>query len=134
MNLEVLAVRGPNWQLHRNGASRALSFGFNEQKTSNYRRIDSKKAVDDGKWHLVVATYRRLPSERPVAQAQLFIDGQPVIGVSGPPIEHEKPESIRIGGAARSDRTFNGRIDEISIFKRSLRADEIRRMYDSGKP
>jgi hypothetical protein len=39
-----------------------------------------------------------------------------------------------IGGWNQHPRTFNGRIDEIAVFGRSLKPDEIRRMFEAGSP
>jgi hypothetical protein len=39
-----------------------------------------------------------------------------------------------IGGGNQHPRTFNGRIDEIAVFGRSLKPDEIRRMFEAGSP
>ncbi|RMG40523.1 MAG: hypothetical protein D6725_03270 [Planctomycetota bacterium] len=93
-----------------------------------------------GRWFHLAAVYD--PSERRVRQ---YVDGRPVSDERIPDRFHIT--DLRIGPAEIGNwgqpfrktpwfavRNLNGAIDELLIFDAPLSADEIRRLYEQGKP
>jgi hypothetical protein len=110
--------------------------------------IGSSVALGGDKWLHLAMTYD--PSAHSV---RLYIDGALV----GEQFAHsdilvQTLEPIRIGARLRpsdftaqakkhplfigdpDSSTFGGRIDELSIFRRALSADQVKEMYESGRP
>ncbi len=80
----------------------------------------------DGNWHHVVGTWE--PDN-----LVLYVDGilvNSTITIGG---FATSTNSVRIGGWDGTYRPFNGSIDEVMIFNRSLSEDEIKQLYTSGR-
>lgn len=79
-----------------------------------------------GVWTHIVAT--KTPSE-----LRLFINGQLIRSVTGPGTGASDDMSYRMVlgqlGTLRSERQFHGLIDEVAIYRRALRPEEISRHY-----
>jgi concanavalin A-like lectin/glucanase superfamily protein/FecR-like protein len=112
--------------------------------------IDNSVTLDGARWVNLAMTYD--PSARSV---RLYIDGALVgenIARSGILVQtvepvrigaHLKPINAQAGSKNRSpfmgngkaeSSTFGGRIDELSIFRRAISADQVKEMYESGRP
>jgi len=110
--------------------------------------IGKSLTLDGQRWVHLAMTYE--PSARSV---RLYVDGTLV----GEAIAHsdnlvQTLEPIRIGARLRTisaqdaskihspflgdldSSTFRGRIDELSIFRRAISADQVKEMYEAGRP
>lgn len=132
-----------HWQLSRRGALHFATSpeGARDLKEHN-RRFYSELFWDPGKsgqWvHLATTVTTG------VGGVQHYINGEPG-GFSGGTQMHKAIDHLRIGEADLGNwskpiwpdaaiRTLNGRIDEFAIFKEPLSAEEIRAIYEIGKP
>jgi hypothetical protein len=102
--------------------------------------IHSLGTAYDNTWHHVVYVQKELGG---VTTARLFIDGVIDPGGTGQP-DPRRPLStvitsiggVRRGAAAAPSRqfTFEGLIDDVAIWSRSLSAEEILKLYNEGTP
>lgn len=87
----------------------------------------------DGQWHGVVATYDPVN-----LKLTLYVDGVVAGTLKAPEKLVPTSSEIRIGArevpAGEAPANLEGSVDEIAIFGRVLTADEVRSMYDAGKP
>ena len=86
-----------------------------------------KQRIDDGRWHQVTGVFEGLESRR----MRLFVDGAEEVTAT-PPSFHQSPEkSVQwtIGSGSSVGNTFRGAIDDVRVYERTLRADEIRSLY-----
>jgi hypothetical protein len=67
-------------------------------------------------------------------RVQFYVNGRRLNGVDYATSAPLSISHARIGGWDGGDRNFHGKIDELAVFGRPLADDEIRRMYDEGKP
>lgn len=93
--------------------------------------------IADGKWHHVVGVVKRLPQQPPV----VFVDGQ-LAGRAqkNAPLsnlDHETPMWIarhhRNRLIQRDTPYFPGDFDELTVYRRALRPEEIQGLYRAGK-
>ncbi len=121
-------------------AGRALPTG--EQIQAENRRFWSDNfwdASQSGNWFFFATTADR--AKQPGVTH--YINGQPV-GFSGGSNMDQPLPKLRIGSAdlgnwtdpiwAKAIRSLNGRIDEFAIYSEALTAEEIRIIYEQGKP
>lgn len=123
----------PHWQLSDKGE---IILGIKEGGGKNYFSPVVLKPTDLGRWIFLVTVYDHQKKE-----VIHYLDGLPVSHhrlenpiplVIGPaeignwrPQEHTGEHSIR---------SLNGRLDEFALFGRALSADDILKLYQSGKP
>ena len=91
------------------------------------RRIVSSRSLtsdDVGKWFYIAATYNG-------SSLSLYINGQLDSSVSATGNINSTSENLHIGNATYLD-TFNGTIDEIRIWNRSLTQEQIKASYNSS--
>jgi hypothetical protein len=90
--------------------------------------VNSGSANNDGKWYHVVGTYDK---DAGADNVILYIDGISV-GTATTTGNVDSTDKFNIGninGAVGSAYVFNGTIDEVLIFNRSLSAEEISALY-----
>ena len=84
-------------------------------------------------WHQVVAIYDPIN-----LKMTLYVDGKQAAEMDAPAKLLETSDEIRIGARealnGEAPANLEGRVDEVAIFRRVLTPDEIRAMYDAGKP
>ncbi len=97
---------------------------------------DERKALQPGVWTLVVLTV-----DQTTKTTLAWINGHLATkGNVEPPIVPLKPGTCRIGSCkVRSDeanpvRTLRGRIDELFVWGRALKSDEVSKLYEAGRP
>jgi hypothetical protein len=91
----------------------------------------SSAAIADGHWHLATAVYE------PVANAlhkTLYIDGRLTAQDDAPLPLRKNDLPVCLGANSVSNQEFNGLIDEVAIFARAMSADDIKAMFQAGKP
>ena len=141
----------PHWQLHKDGkmmfsvmVDDTPGSGRGKLPDSRLHRIYYTKPIWDvsqsGQWMHLAATYD--PELRTVRQ---YVNGTEV---SNEPIQDDFfVDKLRIGPAEIGNwgqplrespwfaiRNLNGAIDELAIFDAALTAEEIKVLYDDGKP
>lgn len=90
------------------------------------RWLCSASAINDGQWHLIAGTYNG-------SMAYLYIDGS--LAASGARANglNEATQPLLVGRNSLSNY-FNGQIDEVAIYSRSLTSNEIQSIYSSTSP
>ena len=144
MLTDAWASGNPHWHVSREGEMMLGVGGSGGQDQSgrsgvpnhNYNTPTHQISSEDlGRWVYLATVY-----DGPAGVVTHYLDGRPV--------SHEKilgQQTLRLGptaignwseytGPANQARTLNGLLDEFVIFSRPLGADEIRAMYEAGKP
>ena len=89
--------------------------------------LSSANAVKRGEWHHIAVTYN--PADRCITY---YVDGKVDATVYAPPFEKTLGD-IRIGSHKTNRNYWNGKIDDLYIFKGILSPTEIQRVR-TGKP
>jgi hypothetical protein len=119
-----------HWQLRNDGRIILAISGH----TDDFHPYQSKPVFDRAlldRWTHVAAVY-----DHATASVRFYLNGQPVGEETVPGHIPVRIGPARIGNwaAAGEDRNFRGRIDEMAIFRRTLRFDEIQRVFEAGRP
>jgi hypothetical protein len=91
----------------------------------------SPLVYNDSNWHHVAATYSR------TGNLVLFVDGSSVqqTDISSNQQSISSPFAVNIGSNyAGQDAYFNGSIDGIAVYNRTLSASEVQQIYNCGLP
>lgn len=106
----------------------------NSYLDTNLLQTCSTNIVNDGNWHYVVATYNGTSN---IFGVSLFIDGQRETLTSTTDslsLTTVTSSPANIGGRnSEGSWPFNGAIDEVMIYNRSLSADEVKELYIKGR-
>jgi len=113
-----------------------LSFLFRNVDNTTWHRWTSRSALGAGEWHHVALTYTFGKG----ASVRGYIDGQPTDGTwdmggqtdAAPWVDNDE---LRIGAsqASSSGIPFNGRIDEVAIYRKALPAKRIAGRFKSAR-
>ena len=90
--------------------------------------VAGQRRIRDGRWHQVTGVFDGPDSRR----ARLYIDGAEDAAVTAPPDRQTLSDAVQwaIGTTAPAGSpTFRGTIDDLRVYERALRADEIRSLY-----
>ncbi|MFN0112779.1 MAG: LamG-like jellyroll fold domain-containing protein [Blastocatellia bacterium] len=114
-----------------------LGFQLADGIHSNYLTpLPSVAGVDlrDNKWHFVAVTvYVRCQRNGVVFEGKLYIDDKVVQTFIPRGGDYFNNAPLRIGGHSFSPFAFfNGSLDEIEIFQRTLSGTEVKALYDAG--
>jgi ABC-type transport system involved in multi-copper enzyme maturation permease subunit len=127
-----LVTKGDSaWRLQRTAQEDTLAFHCNGIQSADPdwpMGVVGRKGVNDGQWHHVVAVYDG-------AAASLYIDG--VLDSSSPASGRIATNNFAVvigGNSERSDREWNGLIDEVCIFGCALKAEEVAALYAGRDP
>ena len=135
------------WELSRNGELRLGIVKKSAGPAANWEVVTTPEVVTSerfGQWMMLVTVF----DGKGVSH---YVDGQLVIarGASGPrPLtvgrvelgnwsatpEQPEFEFARSSGRGYFARGFQGRIDEFALLARALKAEEVQRLYEAGKP
>lgn len=129
---QALVTKGDStWRLHRHGTDDVLAFGTDNGDAA--ADLKGATAIVDGQWHHAVCVFE-VTGEKVVKR--LYLDGRLDASEEHPAhtlAQNDAP--VWIGNNfERPDRTFNGLIDEVLIFSRTLSAEEITRLHAAGAP
>lgn len=119
---------GTGYQLmvNTNTPIKALAFGFNNSTGINGGAGTPTTTANLTGWHLLTGTYDGI-------SAKLYLDGVLMNSVS---ISYSLPNSnqpLLFGNETNSlTRFFNGKLDDIAIYNRSLTQQEITGLYQGG--
>ena len=99
--------------------------------------INGISRIDDNAWHYVVGVFNSTAGQSVTpANLKLYVDGAQVSGPNATISSATSPLSglsgTRIGYHEPWVQTFNGTIDEVRIWNRSLSAADVRQMYYSN--
>lgn len=86
----------------------------------------SATATSTGEWHHLAVTY--LSTAENSGSVTVYLDGTPVVSGSGAYMAPLDTATLRIGGGAAAD--FDGVIDDVRIYNKTLTADEIEYIYN----
>ena len=122
----IISKGDHTWRLARNRQHNYLEFCCNGIKPNHV--LIGKKNVNDGQWHLIVGTYNK-------EEICLYVDGELDHKMKAKGKVNTDNYPVMIGANSRhANRDFEGWIDELGIMKRALTHEEIKEMYDIGKP
>src|SRR5207244_2092033 len=119
------------YQLFEN-SSGALSFTFANGSSDRVRVDSTGPRINDGNWHLVGVVFTR------AANGVLYVDGVSATGGTASitsqsrVVDNSLP--LRFGVEDQTGQGFlywNGAIDEVRIYNRSLSAQEVSDMYSA---
>ena len=82
----------------------------------------------DGKWHMLTAVFDRDRALSLYVDGALFIENTNFTALEGKSLDSGNP--FIIGSAAKSDSRPQGAMDEFSIYRAALDADQIQAVYD----
>lgn len=108
---------GCGLSLHESGAA---AFGCGHSPM-----LLAKERIDDDRWHQVTGVFEGSESRR----VRLFVDGFERDSGVAPPINMSKQSDWTIGTGFTGGTGFRGAIDDIRVYERPLRADEIHTLY-----
>jgi DNA-binding winged helix-turn-helix (wHTH) protein len=94
---------------------------------ANLRHFEvvGKERIDDDRWHQVTGVFEGRGSRR----MRLFVDGAEQASATLPVLSHNLESQWAIGTGFSGGTTFHGTIDDVRVFERALRPDEIRSLY-----
>lgn len=95
---------------------------------ASYRELNSSILVNDGDWHLVVATY-----DKNTSLMSIYIDGQLDITSTQSQVAPSL-QDLYIGVIDVSRGFLTGNLDDVRIYNRALSESEIQSLYDSYNP
>ncbi|OHB80591.1 MAG: hypothetical protein A2Z25_01075 [Planctomycetes bacterium RBG_16_55_9] len=128
---QAIVTKGDSaWRLQRNQDQDNLEFacsGLKVPSGSPYGGLSGQKSVNDGKWHHVAGVY---DGEEMV----LYVDGQVDVSQpsSGPIGANNQP--VYIGeNSERTERFWNGLIDDVRVYNYALGQAEIEALYSEGR-
>lgn len=102
--------------------------GFSDIST----RIDSPTSYYDSNWHFAVIVKEYEPTGDNLT---LFVDGVKIEEIKGTyniVQNSANLESGRVSSSSIAERYYNGSIDEVRVYNRSLSADEVKQLYEMG--
>ena len=130
-NWDAIVTKGDStWRVQRYQTSNTVTFDTNYNGADT---LPAKTAIDDGEWHMVVATYEIVDSS--TARKSIYVDG--VLENShnvGGPLEPNNYRLMIGSNEQTSARYFHGVIDEVAIWRRALSAGEVEKFYEQGRP
>ena len=103
--------------LHESGAA-ACGYG--------HFPLVGKETIDDNRWHQVTGIFEGRESRR----MRLFVDGVEQTSAIGPAVLSTARQSQwAIGTGITGGTAFRGALDDVRVYERALRADEIHSLY-----
>ena len=118
-----------SWRIARHLDSNTVQFacsGIGQGPEGFY--VVGKSNVNDGQWHLVTGSYDG-------SSLKLYIDGQLESEKEATGLVWRNAGNVEIAAnEGISGRHFEGWIDEVGIFRRALSSDEVKEIYELGKP
>ncbi|MFH1641354.1 MAG: LamG-like jellyroll fold domain-containing protein, partial [Nanoarchaeota archaeon] len=101
------------------------------QDADNLERVTADTAINDNLWHHVVAIH----VDTTASNNKIYVDGirqSITVNYDTGNSDAESTTNLQIGGRDGSNMIFNGTIDEVRIWNRSLTASEIQILYMSN--
>ena len=113
------------YQLETHYAGGRLNFRPLLFLPSGIAYLDGNTTIQFNTWYHVGMTYDG-------ASLKLYVNGSldGIVAASGPITVTSEP--LRIGGPSSGPWSFNGRVDEVSLYDRALSSSEIQAIYNAG--
>ena len=92
----------------------------------NATGFDFGGSLNDGKWHNIVWTYNG-------STETAYLDGSQLGSLNTEAAPASSGKTLFIGQNRANVERFNGLIDEVRIYNRALSADEVKKLYESGR-
>ncbi|HYL76649.1 MAG TPA: LamG-like jellyroll fold domain-containing protein [Bryobacteraceae bacterium] len=107
-----------------------LTLGLHESGTAvfatgHHFEVVGKRRIDDDRWHQITGVFEGRESRR----MRLFVDGGEEAEATLAALSPNRESQWAIGRAFSDGTSFHGAIDDIRVFARALRPDEIRSLY-----
>lgn len=119
-----------NWygiEYKDNKGTKELRFAVDDNVTKKQIEVTGAEKYFDGQWHHIVAT-RDVVSKL----LMLYVDGELVASGDDPTVEITCPdEPLIIGDVTAFDNTYNGMLDELSIYRGVMSASKVKEHYES---
>lgn len=98
------------------------AFGIGNPDTT----IVSTRAINDGNWHLIVATRNGSSGAM-----KLYVDGEQLASATGPTGPRNAPPSLRVGGiqAGYAGGFFKGAVANVQLFNYQLSGSQVAALY-----
>lgn len=110
--------------------------GFQLADASGHANFVAPPSVNlsDGQWHFVAVTiYVRCQRNGSAFEGKLYIDGNKVHDFQPGGLDYSNNAPLIIGGHSTSaGNFFNGSLDEIEIFQRTLTPEDVKALYEAG--
>lgn len=128
----TLVAKGNNtWQFKVLGEKHNLRYALAGPVATGTNRpsapsLTSQRVVDDGQWHHVVGQYDG-------RRASLYLDGslEDSLAAAGPVAVNTEP--VMLGrNSMGPNRSFNGWLDDVRLYRRVLSGPEIQALYRGG--
>jgi tetratricopeptide (TPR) repeat protein len=128
---QALLTKGDtSWRLHRSGNADTVEFACSglHSRSGASVLVEGVQAIDDGRWHCIVATYNG-------NEVALYVDGELEASREAWGRIQTNDYPVCIGdNAERPGRYWNGWIDDVRIYSYALSKEEIQNLYASGTP
>ena len=127
---ETVISKGTSWTLQRDGFTNTLKFDCGVNVSGDFgvsSGVPGRKNVNDGRWHHITGVYDGLTTT-------LYVDGRPDVSAGTSGRIESNSSNVWIGSnAERSERTWNGRIDDVRIYSYALTAAEVKGLYEGSE-
>ncbi len=129
---QTLIAKGDSgWRVHRNHETNRLALHVTTADQTIYE-LNGSYVTNDTRWHQMVCV--NSPQSNSM---KIYIDG--FLDMEMPWTVHsgKNPFSVWLGDGSepgKGNRSFDGWIDELAIWKRDLDVMEIKRMFNQGNP
>lgn len=124
---------GPHFQLQHSGETFYVlnsEFEF-VVSTSDKTNANTFSFLDDpvqmNKWYQVIGVYTG-------SDIRIYVNGDLETAETLSADLKSSTQPIFIGSQGKNSRFFNGTIDEVEIYNKSLTSEEIKNLYDYEKP
>jgi len=129
---QAIVTKGDtSWRLQRGADQPTVDFDINtgtgvENGMDNLVSVRSKRHVDDGQWHHVVAVCDG-------RRAALYLDGQLEASADAKPIALNSSPVMIGENAMRRGRLFDGWIDDVRLYGYAISAEEVQALHSGGQ-
>jgi hypothetical protein len=121
---QSIVTKGDNsWRMQRSGQRNTLLFGCTGVSNNVWGNVMGKTDVNDGSWHHVAGVYDG-------KKICLYVDGKLDVSSEGSGYINKNDWPVLIGeNAQRTERQWNGLIDDVRIYDCSFSETEVAALY-----